>query len=1783
VVPEKYRDYLARAALLCEEVLDRPEDAMDLWEQVLGVVPGDRQAADALEKLYAKAERWAELAELLERRLGFADTIQEAVLLRFRLGELWADKLDDADRALLNFRAALGGDPRHAESIQRIEAFLDDPDRRGTAAEILEPIYAARQDWGRLIEIYEIRRDATDNPEAKPTLTRRIAMLYEEQMEDLDKAFEWYGRFFTESPEEPGIRDQLTRLAGILDRWADLAAVYASYVENVFDENETTLGVARELAEIYDARLGDVDKAREYYLRVINADRTQTEVFDALERLLSRAERWKDLLDLYEEAADHAYDPQERKALLFKMSQIHEEPLEDAESAVDVYRSILDMGEPEPRAVSALERLLTQLDKWADLVELYHRELDYASTQEEIAEIKLKLGDIYTRKLDDVSAAVDAYEEVLRDDPRNDRALASLESLVLNEEHRFRIAQILEPIYHQLDEWKKLVVIYEAELEFIEDRARRVEILTEISKLHEERGGDYLLAFDAISKAWLEDVSDRTILDKVENMAGQLGDWGRFVSVLQKGAEQSYDAELLAEIYRKLAKIHERALGDKEKAIESYKKLLEAREEDMEALDAMERLLSDMGRFEDLVDVLSKKAELTVEPLEATEILYKLAEVQETVLDRREDAIGTWRKVLSLNDSDELGLAALERLYIANESWTDLVDIYRRKADLTSAPADRREILLKLASVFRDKVGEVYEAVVVYNSILEMFPEDVETMKALDQLYTSEKMWPDLLDILERRISLESDPGVCNELFYRAAGVLSEELGDLDGAIQRYRQVLDEDPSHRGAREALEALAANESARESAVTVLEPLLKASGEWDRLMALYEMQLGDETDPVRRVEILGKLADAAENGVGDLQAAFDALGRAIKEEPGNETVQGHLERLAMTLGQWQKLADLYVEVLGNVYEPELGKTLNKTVARIYEEALDEPEKAAQRYREALGYGDDLDVLQALDRLLGRLEHWQELAEILQREVDMVEGSSEQADILFRLGELRRTQFDDKQGAIDAYNEVLGRVPDHAGALDALGTFLDDEDWAIKVLDILEPAYEAQSQYDKVVGLSRRRMALMTDPVDRAVLLERIAEIAEQRLSDPAEALGAMLDALRESPSELRYLDQVERLADLTGSWQRAAEGVAQVVETSQDESVIRDLSLRTARWFVDRLTDVDRAEALYRKVLTVDDANADAVGALEAIYRARADMQGLVAILEKKADLTYDAAGRNAILREIAQIAEEVIEDPVRAAEAWKAIAEADIGNREALDALERLYEASEKWEDLTDVLERKVEMTDDPAEMLRLRHKAGRVFLDRIEDLDRAVQVFKDALDIEPGDEESLDALEAVYSRQEDWNEVQDILLRRMTALEPGVARVPIYARLARLAEQRFEDFDEAISYWLQILQVDEANEEAYHELFRLFQSQQRWYDLAESYQKYAAIRASVGDVAGELEHLVKAAGIWEEKIENQDTASEVLEKILERDPQHVGALTALARMYENAEQWDRCQEVLAQAAAVGATGRDGAELAFRRGVVAEKLGDSAAAMKFFQQALEMDETHPGALERVEQAAREREDWKRVAEVVHIKARHAEEPGKQVEYLCELGSLYVEHLGYPEGAVPFLQQALEIVPDDPKVLEPLANAYYEAGNDEDAGRLYESLVERLSKQRRDKRLARYYSRLAGLAERKGDRDKALEYYDKAYRIDTTHSPTLVALGRLYIEAEEWDKARRIYRSMLLQNLDESATGMSKADVYYYLGRIHMETNEPKKAKNMLQRGLELDPNHEQIKELMARLS
>jgi golgin subfamily B member 1 len=151
---------------------------------------------------------------------------------------------------------------------------------------------------------------------------------------------------------------------------------------------------------------------------------------------------------------------------------------------------------------------------------------------------------------------------------------------------------------------------------------------------------------------------------------------------------------------------------------------------------------------------------------------------------------------------------------------------------------------------------------------------------------------------------------------------------------------------------------------------------------------------------------------------------------------------------------------------------------------------------------------------------------------------------------------------------------------------------------------------------------------------------------------------------------------------------------------------------------------------------------------------------------------------------------------------------------------------------------------------------------------------------------------------------------------------------------------------------------------------------------------------------------------------------------------------------------------------------------------------------------------------------------------------------------------------------------------LVDVYIAAGRQRDAVPVIEAIIASFGT-RRSKELATWHHRLGQALEALGDNTAALAQFDAAFKIDLTNVSILRDLGLLCYKAGDLERAQKTFRALLLQKLDANS-GISKADVYFYLGDTLRQQNDVPKAIGMLDRALEAEKGHPRAAELLAKL-
>jgi tetratricopeptide (TPR) repeat protein len=244
------------------------------------------------------------------------------------------------------------------------------------------------------------------------------------------------------------------------------------------------------------------------------------------------------------------------------------------------------------------------------------------------------------------------------------------------------------------------------------------------------------------------------------------------------------------------------------------------------------------------------------------------------------------------------------------------------------------------------------------------------------------------------------------------------------------------------------------------------------------------------------------------------------------------------------------------------------------------------------------------------------------------------------------------------------------------------------------------------------------------------------------------------------------------------------------------------------------------------------------------------------------------------------------------------------------------------------------------------------------------------------------------------------------------------------------------------------------------------------------------------------------------------------------------------------------------------------------------AIEHFERALGLADGHAEALASLEEIARASGDHRRLAGLLARQEAKATDPAKKAALTKEIVKLHLGPLGDPAGALGPLERVLAATPNDKEALLQLVDAYDRLGRHQDSVPVLQRLVAAAGTSR-SKDMAAVHHRLGRALEGMGDMAGALTELEKAQKIDLTNVPLLRDLGKLAHRTGDLDKAQKTFRALLLQKLDETS-GMTKADVYWYLGDILEKQGDPKKALGMYERGVEADRNHVQNKEAVSRL-
>ena len=1817
---DEKRALLYKQAKVAERDLSDRDRAIGFYEHVLDLGL-QTEAVSALERLYDATERWGDLVALHERELDVPETTPERrAALHHGLGRIHA-RQNEQDRAFEAWGEALAIDPIHPATVASLEEIvavraMGDRAHGARAASMLEQVYVTRLDWPKVIGAVEARLEGSQDPDERRELLRRLAKLLEDQQESYRGALEVMAKLLAEDIADETTWAELERLARVANAEDRLADIYATELEKVAADEPATARLAYRTGELLETRGANyVNRALSFYRRAYNfSPEDEQKAFTAIDRLLTSANRPAERVVLYRDALEYRTEVVDRVATLHAIAKIEEAEIGDDDAAIVTFRTIVDTDDTDSAALDSLGRLYTRREKWRELADLLRRRAEQSAMPDEEATWRLALADVLDQRLDETVTAIEELENVLAIEslgPNRIAAVTSLESLLAREEYRPRVLELLRPIYESGDSWQKLVDVSRHRLDVAGTPGEKVEILRETAKLLEERGGDQNRAFDQLREAFVLDPDDGETREEIDRLAAAQARWDDLADTYEAAIDK-LDGVGKKELLGALAVLHDKRRDDPRRALAAWERLFNLDESDPHPLDEMDQLATLLSDWPVLVRVLAKRAELTNDDEERASLWRRIGEARRDMLEDQQGAIDAYERALELEPESAWTLDNLIALYEERNDAARLVDLYRRRIELCGEDdADlKHRLLLDAARCYEVGLQDRREAVILLGQALAARPNDPDVMKRLSDLYEAEKMWPELLENLRAEAALRTEPAEKIAATKRIGKLLATELDDHAKALEAFREVLAAGYDEEAASAVRRIGETRDELRLVAAQLLEPVLASAEKFEDLVEALELRLRAETEPDARAATLRQIAKVTEASLRDLVRSEDALLRALAERPADTSLHDEIERIATLDGKdgWTKYADTLTDRAGSIFDAKVTADLFQRLGKVAEAQLGDAPRAAEAYSRAAEQGGDNDaILVALERVHGALGDTKALVDVLERRIAIESDPAAQADLYHRLASLQIDALGDRPQGLATLRLALERVPSHDLAREAVVRLLGDDTLFDEAFETLENVYRSTSRGEDLARLYERRVDRADGGRARTRARLDLARIREKDANDAIGAQRAVEAAVLGDPTDAEALGELSRLATHNLAWREAADALRRALETHEGAS--SELWARLGAWQRDNVNDAEAAEAAYAKALEGDPENVELVRALEALRRGPGRERDRVATLRRLAKLEGEPEKKRELAKESANIAETTLGDAKLAEDVLRELLAEHEADPWAMAELTRLREAAGDHEEVVTLLLRRAEAETDGAAAVQLKHRAATVAGERLGDRDRAVALFEEILEHDRGDVVAQEKLRALYNELGKFNELARLLVS-LIELAPAIERAAdvrsaLRVELARLQLEKFAVARDAVDTLRAVLEED-PDHEAAALLATIFTREKQYSELADLQTQLVERARTRGDAVLELERLGTLGVTLERDVKDSKRALETYEAILERDANHRDALEAVARLAEERTVWDKADLALGRLLDT-ASGTQAVALALRLANARQELGNDAGVEDALKRALAAEPTNADVRGRLAVLHERTKNWTELAELLVSDAeliaraegegapppptpasseRGATSPppspavAKQVELLRRAANIHLNERKAPVDAVPVLERVTALVPNDRELLLLLGDAYTASHRERDAVVALERIIASFGN-KRTKELAVYHHRIGKALASLGDKDAALTQLDTAFKIDPGSVEILRDLGVLALDNNDLERAQKTFRALLLQRLD-AQSGITKGEVFSYLGEISMKQGDKAKAVQMLERAVENEPNLARARTMLAEL-
>ncbi|HEY4238549.1 MAG TPA: tetratricopeptide repeat protein [Kofleriaceae bacterium] len=808
-------DLLLGLGDLQESHLASSAKAIEAYQHAADLAEGESadDALSALERLYRRDERWANLAKVLERRaeaMEAAGDAGRASSIRRELATMRAEKLGDLEGAIQRYESQVAANGSDAAALKALVDLYDKTGRTDDYLRSMERLAAVAPEGEKL-----------------PTLRKLAAELEERDPARAEKAYE---QLIAADPNADDAYRGLERVFEHQTKWYELADLYTRHI-TAAKQNAQRVELYLAGARVYERELNDPHKAIEALLNVLAIEEGNKAALGALPRLYVRTEVYDRAVETLVRHAGLEGDA--GAAMYAEAGTIAATKLGDAEAAQRHFDKALGIDAEQLGALKGLAAVHEERGNWEKAAELMLRAEAASGNRMERVQLLWQAAQLVDQRLQDPARALELYERVLKLDPDHVEAGGKVAEHLVGLKRWDDALPVLEMLARQA-EGLETVDRHErsrrqAQLGAAYEALHRTEKAARHYRLAVEQDPDSLEAALGLAAVLVTEAK------AAEGQPSAQDQWRevdkRYREILARHRAGISDSQV-AEIWYRLG-VAARALGDDKKAEASYRRALEREPLHEATLDAMVELGGQRAEWKMVADAKRGQVEALAKTpgtdARRAKLFEEIGDLHAEKLKDANAATGAYLEGLKLTGGSRQLLHKLLEAFTEQRQWRRAIEMLDQLSALETSPDRRARFHYTAGVIARDELRDADLAVEKLNAALDDAPFTPKAFEAVDSVLTEKRDWKNLARAYRRQLKRLSDDAPADKmlaLWTRLGDICLDHLGDTEAATEAYQVACELEPDNVQRHEQLADLylEAGEARRHEAIGELQYLL-----------------------------------------------------------------------------------------------------------------------------------------------------------------------------------------------------------------------------------------------------------------------------------------------------------------------------------------------------------------------------------------------------------------------------------------------------------------------------------------------------------------------------------------------------------------------------------------------------------------------------------------------------------------------------------------------------------------------------------------------------------------------------------------------------------------------------------------------------------------------------------------------------------------------------------------------------------------------------------------------